>query len=113
MMQRIVDNKRIQLTDSEFQLYQEICKAYDAPKSKGSDLFRDLFETDQNGMITFLRAPNKTYTSMEVYLFIVNVFIRQHLGHACDQVNVVVKEARETISEAKQLITELKKSRDK
>jgi hypothetical protein len=111
-MLRIIDNKRIKLTESEFKLYQEICKSYDGPKMKGADLFKDLFETDNNGIIIFLRPPNKTYTSMEVYLFIVNIMIHQHLGQACDHTYDVIKEAKETILEAKQLINELKKSRD-
>lgn len=111
-MLRLIDHKRIDLTESEWRLYQEICRSYDTPKFKGEDLFKDLFETDKNGVIIFLKPPTKTYTSMEVYMFLVNVMVHQHLGGACAHVELVIKEAKETISEAKQLISELKKSRD-
>ena len=111
-MLRIIDHKRIDLTESEYKLYQEICRSYDTPKFKGEDLFKDLFETNEHGIIVFLRPPTKTYTSMEVYMFLVNAMVHQHLGTACDHVDSVIKEAKETISEAKQLINELKKSRD-
>ena len=111
-MQRIIDNKRVDLTDSEFKLYQEICRSYDTPKFKGEDLFKDLFETDRNGIIIFLRPPTKTYTSMEAYMFLVNIMIHQHLGGACEHVESFLKDAKETMEEAKQLISELKKSRE-
>lgn len=111
-MLRIIDNKRINLTDAEFKLYQEICRSYDTANFKGEDLFKDLFETDKNGVIIFLRPPAKQYTSMEVYMFLVSVMIHQHLGTACEHVETVLKEAKETINEAKQLISELKKSRE-
>jgi hypothetical protein len=111
-MLRIINHKRIELTDSEYKLYQEICRSYDTPKFKGEDLFKDLFETDQSGLIIFLRPPTKAYTSMEVYMFLVNVMVHQHLGQACDHVELVLKDARATITEAKELINELKKSRE-
>lgn len=111
-MLRIIDNKRISLTDAEFKLYQEICRSYDTPNFKGEDLFKDLFETDKNGIVIFLRPPAKQYTSMEVYMFLVSVMIHQHLGTACEHVEIVLKEVREVMTEAKQIISELKKSRD-
>lgn len=120
---KIIDNKRIDLTNSEYDLYKEICRSYDTPKFKGEDLFKDLFETDKNGTIIFLRPPVKTYTSMEVYMFLVNVMIHQHLGAACEQADILLKETKEhvqnvlkeaqaTNAEAKELILELKKSRE-
>jgi hypothetical protein len=119
MTLRIIDNQRIELTDSEFQLYQEICKSYDTPKMKGADLFKDLFQTDQKGFIIFLRPPNKTYTSMEAYLFIVNIMIHQNLGHACNVSSAAsklcleaTKEAKDVIAEARQIIDDMKKSRE-
>lgn len=121
-MLRIIANKRISLTDSEYQLYQEICKSYDTPKQRGSDLFRDLFETNEHGIITFLRPPTKAFTSMEVFLFLVNIMIHQNLGAACEHSDLIsaeckaitleatstILEARATINEMRALIDELK-----
>jgi hypothetical protein len=110
-MLRIVDNKRISLTDAEFKLFQDICRSYDATNRKGEDLFKDLFETNEHGIIIFLRPPTKNYSSMEVFMFLVSVMIHQHLGTACEQVDLVLKDAKQTIAEGKELIKELKSSR--
>lgn len=96
-MLRIIDNKRIELTDSEFKLYQEICRSYDGPKFKGEELFKDLFETDKNGIIIFLRPPNKSYTSMEVFMFLVSVMVHQHLGAGCKELNSLIVQNKEIL----------------
>ena len=106
-MLRIIDYKKIDLTDTEFQLYQEICRAYDSPKFKGEDLFKELFETDSEGQILFLRPPNKTFTSMEVYLFLVNITIHQQLRQAQKRVDNFI------VAERLVLEKELKYSRDR
>jgi len=100
-MLRIIDNKRIELTDSEFKLYQEICRAYDGPKFKGEELFKDLFETDQSGIITFLRPPNRSFTSMEVYMYIVGVMTHQMLRLGYTKVNTFIKDGQETLNQLK------------
>lgn len=112
MTLRIIDNKRVDLTDSEFQLYQEICKAYNTPNRKGEDYFKELFETDKNGIIIFLKPPTKAYSSMECYMFLVNVMIHQHLGSACERSDSVIKEAKSVIAEMRALIQEVKSSRE-
>lgn len=106
---RIIDNKKIVLTPSEFQLYEEICKSYDRPNFKGSNLFKGLFETDENGIIIFLRPPqDKVPFSMECYLFLVSVMVHQHLGTSAEYLDATIKEAKDVIAEARSLINELK-----
>lgn len=92
-MIRIIDNRKIDLTEDEWKIYQKICRAYDIDKRdiKGEDLFTDLFETDKNGIITFLKPPT-TVTSMEVFLFLVSVMVHQHLGTACDHIDQEIAE---------------------
>jgi hypothetical protein len=109
MSLRIIDNKRLDLTDSEWQLYQNICKSYDRSNFKGSDLFTDLFETDNNGVIIFLKPPTSRYSSMEVYMFLVTVMIHQHLGVACGHVDRLSNKLDEKINEADQVIGQVKK----
>ena len=96
-MRRIIDHKRIELTDDEWKYYESICKSYDRPNFKGAELFHDLFETDENGVIIFLKPP-KNYTSMEVFLFLMSVMMHQHLrvmytrvDEACAQMNEKTK----------------------
>ncbi len=72
-MLRIIDNKKISLTADEFALYERIAQSYDRPNFQGKDLFNGLFETDDNGIIIFLKPPTAKYTSMEVYMFLVSI----------------------------------------
>ncbi len=74
MALRVVANKRVEMTDDEFQLYNKICNSY----PKGKELFRDLFETDPDGMIIFLVPPSKEF-SMEVVIFLQNLVVHQHM----------------------------------
>lgn len=74
MQLRLVDNKRIQMTKEEYELYQKICNSY----PQGKELFRGLFETDKDGLILFLYPPEKEF-SMEVVLFLQNLMVQQHL----------------------------------
>lgn len=91
-MIRIIDNKRIDLTNSEWDLYNKICKSYDIEMRgiQGKDLFSELFETDKGGTIIFLKPPTKL-TSMEVYMFLVGIMIHQHLGISCNHVDNLIK----------------------
>lgn len=108
MALRIIDNKRVNLTDSEWQLYQEIVKVYTTQMRSGEDYFKDLFETDSNGIIIFLKPPTKNYSSMECFMFLVSVMIHQHLGSACTRVDALIAEAKEVTREARLAIDELK-----
>lgn len=76
---RIIDNKKIDLTEDEFQFYQELCRSYDRPNAKGSDLFMGLFETDDKGIIVFIKPPSVRYTSMEVFCFVCALYQHQHI----------------------------------
>ena len=75
----IIDNKKLEMTDDEHTMYEAICRSYDRPNFKGEELFRELFETDDDGIIVMLIPPNKRFTSMEVYLFLMSIQLHQHL----------------------------------
>lgn len=89
-MLRIIDSKRVDLTDDEWSLYENICASY----KHGKDLFRDLFETDDNGIIVFLKPPKKMF-SMEVVIFLQNLMIHQHLRKINNDNIEAVKELKE------------------
>ena len=112
-MLRIIDNKKVDLTDAEYKLYQDICKSYDSAHVNGRDLFIDLFETDQNGIIVFLRPPKSKFSSMEVYMFLVGVMIHQHLGVACDHVDKLATRMDEKEKDLDKKMSELNKMLDK
>lgn len=110
-MRRIINNKRIELTDDEWQLYQNICRSYDRPNFKGESLFVDLFETDADGLITFLKPPAKNYTTMEVFLFMMSVMQHQHLRVMYAKVDEAVKDLTDLKTEFRTLIADAKTGR--
>lgn len=85
---RIVDKKKIDLTEDEFKIYNALCQEYTTPQHKGEDYFIDLFQTDDNGLIIFLTPP-KHRISIEIYLFLVSVMVQQHLRAMHKQVDDV------------------------
>jgi len=76
---RILNNKKIDMTDDEWDMFQKIVVSYTTPTNNGEDLFIDLFETDNNGIIVFLRPPSRRQTTFEVFLFLMALFQHQHL----------------------------------
>jgi len=76
---RIIDNKKIEMTEDEWGLYVKICQSYTDLQNKGEDLFIDLFEADDNGIITFLKPPSKRRSTLEVFLFLMSLMQHQHL----------------------------------
>lgn len=111
-MKRIINHKRVDITDDEWNLYQEICRSYDRPNFKGESLFVDLFESDENGIITFLKPPSKNFTSMEVFLFMMSIFCHQHLRVVYARSDEVLKEVDSVLIQAKAELGEIQKMKD-
>lgn len=104
---RVVDNKKVEMTTDEYKEFQEICKAHDQPPSnKGVDLFKDLFETDPEGKIIYLKSPSRPIT-MQVYLFLVNLMQHQHLRAAVNTVNKMAETMEGKIKELEAKYNEL------
>lgn len=100
MTLRVVDKKKLDMTEDEWGMYQKIVKSYTNATNKGEDLFIDLFETDERGIIMFLRPPSARRTSFEVFLFLMALMQHQHLRLMQEQVNDIcnqVKKKLETI----------------
>lgn len=117
MTLRIIDNKSVDCTDTEFQLYQEIIKSYDTPRFNGKDLFKGLFESNDKGLITFIRPPIKTQSSLEVYMFLMQLMISQHLRHSinvhdqlAEDMRIELEGLRKERKEVQELIEKLKGS---
>jgi len=100
------------MTNDEYAMYTNICRSYDRQNFKGEDLFRDLFETNEEGIITIIKPPQKNYSSMEVWLFILSVMNNQHMRINRNQVQTLCNEGKEKfkeiIVEAKQSLDEIK-----
>jgi hypothetical protein len=87
---KVVTNKKLDMTEDEWILYQKIIKSYTTITNKGEDLFIDLFETDDNGIIVFLRPPSRRQTSLEVFLFLMSLMQHQHLRVMHQQIDEAV-----------------------
>ena len=108
---KIIDNKKIELTEDEWQSYNDICRSYDKPPAmQGKSLFIGLFETDDRGIITFIRAPSVRQTSMEVFLFICSIMQHQQLRLMNKQVDDLCAEIR---SKADAIFKEIKAEAEK
>ena len=101
---KVIDNKKIDLTEDEWNMYIKIVKSYTTITNKGEDLFTDLFETDDNGIIVYLKPPSKRQTSFEVFLFLMSIMQHQHLrlmhkevGDMCLQMKEKIKELDEKL----------------
>jgi hypothetical protein len=98
------------MTDDEWAMYQKIVKSYTTATNKGEDLFIDLFETDDNGIIIFLKPPSRFRTSFEVFLFLMALFQHQHLRLMYQQVGEISQQMKNKIQELNQLQEKLAKN---
>lgn len=103
----IIDNKKVDLTDDEWRMYQKIVKSYTTLTNKGEELFMDLFEVDDNGIILFLKPPSVRQTSFEVYFFLSSVFQHQHLRIMYGQVKDICQQMKNKIEEVNKLKEEM------
>ena len=94
---RIIDKKKLDMTNDEWNMYEKICQSYDDINFKGSELFMDLFEVNDNGIIVFLRPPGTRKTSFEVFLFLMSLMQNQHLRLIHNQVDSLCAEIKEKI----------------
>lgn len=96
---KIIDNKAVDLTDIEWQMYQDLCASYDSPPSqRGKDLFVDLFEVDGEGNILFLKPP-KRQTSFEIMFFVMSILQAQQLRRAQNRVDELCAKVEAKLSE--------------
>lgn len=99
MSMRIIDKKKIDLTEDEWNMYLKIVESYTQPPyQKGEDYFIDLFETDNDGIIIFLKPPSQRQVSLEIFLFMMSVMQHQHLRVMYKQVDELCKKMEEKIS---------------
>lgn len=87
------------MTNDEWSLYDKIVKSYTTLTNKGEDLFIDLFETDDHGIIIFLKPPSKRQTSFEVFLFLMALQQQQHIRLMYQQVDDVCAQMKNKLKE--------------
>lgn len=109
---RIIDNRRCEMTTAEWTLYEQICASYDdLPAQRGRDFFQDLFESNEEGLITFLKPP-KRQSTMEVCLFLVNLMCQQHLRHSAKLVEEAVKRMDDKLKQVDEALVKLEEKKN-
>jgi hypothetical protein len=103
----IIDHKKVLITHQEHDYYKKLCREYDRANFKGEELFSDHFETNEHGIIIFVKPPSKKYSSLEIYTFLLSLMQNQHLRLMHDQVETFIREGKEAI------VKEIKASREK
>lgn len=93
------------MTTHEYDMYLSICNSY----HQGKDLFKGLFETDEDGVIVCLNPPKKQF-SMEVVIFLQNLMVHQHMRKVYKEHDAAMTELKDLISKAQKLIKPLKES---
>lgn len=79
MTLRVIDYKQVDMTDEEFEYYEKLVQEFTSGTYSGKDQFRDVFEVDGDGCITFIHPPIKKQIAWAVLFFIQNLMINQRL----------------------------------
>lgn len=96
---RIIDNKKVLMTEDQYNFYKNICRGYDRPAFKGELLFQDHFEVDDHGVLLFIKPPQNKYSSMEVYTFLLSLMTTQHISIMREQVETFIEEGKDKLKE--------------
>lgn len=106
---KIIDNKKISMTIAEWEMYQSICRAYDRPAFNGEELFKNLFDSNDEGIITFIKPPSSRFTSMEVFFFIASLAIHQHIREMYNVSRALFSHLNDRVSKIENQLIDLKK----
>lgn len=105
-MFKIIDNKKVEMTSDEVKMYDFLLKSHEP---YGKDLFKNLFEVNEDGIIVYLYPPQKKF-SLEVIIFLQNLMLHQHLRVIYKEQDEVIKEIKNLMKEMELLKKELKAS---
>jgi hypothetical protein len=95
----IIDHKKIDMSQEDWDRYRKMIKSYTTVDMKGEDLFVDLFETNNDGIITTIKSPSNRRTSFEIFLFIIAIYQHQHMKLIHEQVDDICEQFKEKIKE--------------
>lgn len=104
---RIVDNKKLEMTDDEYSEYIKICRSYDRKFFRGDDLFKDLFESNDDGVIIYIKSITNKQFTFEVMFFMMNLMQNQWLRLMTKQVNQTLAAVNKKMIEVEKKLAEL------
>jgi hypothetical protein len=111
---KIIDNKKVDITEDEWTMYRQIVASYtNPPYQKGEDYFIDLFETNDAGVIIYLKPPSQRQVSIEIFLFMVSIMNHQHLRAMYTQIDNLSKQINIKIEqEVNRKLEEIKNNKE-
>lgn len=80
-MIRAVGNRRLDLSDSEYEYYKRLREEF------GQHKFAKLFDTDKNGLIVSVTPPVDAVTPIGVIFFVLNVMMNQRIRILDEKIN--------------------------
>ena len=101
----IVDNQKLDMIDAEYDLYKKIIASY----NNGEQLFIDLFQSNDAGIIILLKPPATRHTSMEVFLFLMSLMQQQHIRLMYSQMECICECIGDKMEEIDKKLVSLKK----
>ncbi len=84
-MIRAIANKRIDLTDDEFEYFNTLKEAF------GEDTLLDLFKTNKHGEVTAVTPNVSSPTNITLIFFFLNVTMNQRLRKVESTLNKIAK----------------------
>lgn len=79
MPKQIIDFKSVDMEPEEFEYYQKLIQEFTYGSYSGKDQFHDIFNTDDDGCITFIHPPLKKEVGWAILVFLQNLMINQRL----------------------------------
>jgi len=85
---RIIDYKKIEMTDDEFDYYNKLVESFTLGGYSGKDQFHDMFDVDSDGCISIIRPPIGKEVAWAILVFLQNLMINQRLRRMEDKLGV-------------------------
>ena len=78
-MMKVIDYKKVDMTEEEYAYYLRLVEQFSKPNYDGKEQFRDVFDVDGDGCISFIRPPLGREIGWGVLFFLQNLMINQRL----------------------------------
>lgn len=79
MPKKIIDYKEVDMTDEEYEYYQQVVITFSDGMYSGKEQFRDTFEVDEDGCIILIKPPLKKQVAWAVLFFLQNLMLNQRI----------------------------------
>ena len=75
----VIDYKKVDMTEEEYNYYNDLIREFTYGNTSGKEQFRDMFDVDDDGCISLIRPPLKKEVGWAILVFLQNLMINQRL----------------------------------